>query len=40
MLLLVCPRGSRVTVRASGPDAQTAVDAVRALFVDRFGEGT
>lgn len=40
MLLLVCPRGSKVTVRASGPDAETAMGAVRALFVDRFGEGS
>lgn len=40
MLILACPRGAKVTVRASGPDAQAAVDAVRALFVSRFGEST
>lgn len=38
MLLLVCPRGTKVTLRASGEDARAAVDAIRALFLDRFGE--
>ena len=40
VLLLVCPKGSTVTVRAQGVDAQQAVDAVLALFRDRFGEGS
>ncbi len=39
MLLLVCPKGCAVTVRAQGDGAQQAVDAVCKLFVDRFGEG-
>ncbi len=38
MLLLACPRGAKVTVRASGADAQAAVDAVRALFLAHFGD--
>jgi phosphocarrier protein len=39
VLLLLCPRGSRVDVRAQGDDAQDAVTAIGALFASRFGEG-
>lgn len=30
--------GTRVTVRAEGPDAEAAVKAVAALFESKFGE--
>jgi peptide/nickel transport system permease protein len=39
VLLLLCPKGSRVDVRAQGDDAQDAVTAIGALFASRFGEG-
>jgi len=38
ILTLAAPRGTRVCIRAHGPDAQEAVEAVAQLFVDRFGE--
>ena len=39
-LLMLCGQvGSTVTVSATGPDAEEAVDAVDALIKDRFGEG-
>jgi phosphocarrier protein HPr len=38
VLLLCGHQGSRVTVTASGPDAQLAVEAIGALIADRFGE--
>ncbi|MEZ4410526.1 MAG: HPr family phosphocarrier protein [Polyangiales bacterium] len=38
MLMLCCHRGASVTVRAQGDDAREAVDAIGALFADRFGE--
>ena len=38
VLLLCGSRGSSVTVRARGPDAQQAVDAIGRLIADRFGE--
>jgi phosphocarrier protein HPr len=38
-LLLLCgTQGSRVTVRAQGPDASEAVRAIGALIASRFGE--
>lgn len=39
VLLLLCPKGSRVDVRAQGDDAQDAVTAIGGLFATRFGEG-
>ncbi len=38
MLLLVCHKGSKVTVRATGADAAQAVAAIGELFAVRFGE--
>jgi phosphocarrier protein HPr len=38
VLLLCGSRGSSVTVRARGPDAQAAVDAIGRLIAERFGE--
>jgi phosphocarrier protein HPr len=38
ILTLACPCGSQVTVRASGPDAEEAVDALEKLIEDKFGE--
>jgi phosphocarrier protein HPr len=39
VLLLCGERGSKITVRAAGDDATTALDALRALFEEGFGEG-
>jgi phosphocarrier protein len=39
VLLLLCPKGTRVTVRAQGVDAEEAVRAIGELFASRFGEG-
>lgn len=39
VLLLLCPKGSKVQVRAQGDDAAEAVAAIGALFESRFGEG-
>lgn len=39
VLLLLCPRGTRVVVSASGDDAAEAVAAIGELFRNRFGEG-
>jgi len=30
--------GTRLTIRADGPDAESAVKAIAALFEDKFGE--
>jgi phosphocarrier protein len=38
VLLLGCHKGSRVTVRARGGDADSAVAAIGELFANRFGE--
>lgn len=38
ILTLACPRGGRISVRAQGADAQEAVEALTALFEERFGE--
>jgi len=38
ILTLAAPQGARVRIRAHGPDAQEAVEAVARLFVERFGE--
>lgn len=39
VLLLLCPKGAKVLVRAQGDDAADAVAAIGALFQSRFGEG-
>lgn len=38
VLLLCGARGTRVSVRATGDDAQAAVDAIGDLIAARFGE--
>ncbi|MGB9711840.1 MAG: HPr family phosphocarrier protein [Dissulfurimicrobium sp.] len=38
VLTLACPMGSRLKVRASGPDASAAVLALKALIESGFGE--
>ncbi|MDT0618117.1 HPr family phosphocarrier protein [Salinisphaera sp. P385] len=39
IMMLAAARGSRILVRAEGPDAEAAVDALEELVRDRFGEG-
>jgi phosphocarrier protein HPr len=39
LMMLAAAIGTSVTVRATGPEALEAVDAVAALVADRFGEG-
>lgn len=39
ILLLAAGRGSVITVKANGPDETEAVEAIRALIDDKFGEG-
>lgn len=39
VLLLCGERGSRIVVRAVGDDACAAVESLRVLFADGFGEG-
>ncbi|MEZ4249020.1 MAG: HPr family phosphocarrier protein, partial [Polyangiales bacterium] len=39
VLLLCGERGSKIVVRATGEDAGPALDALRALFEEGFGEG-
>ncbi len=38
MLMLVAAKGTWITVRCEGDDAQAALDAVSALVKDKFGE--
>jgi phosphocarrier protein len=38
ILTLACPLGSRITIRAEGIDAREAVDDLRKLIEDKFGE--
>jgi phosphocarrier protein HPr len=38
VMMLAAECGSEVTIRADGPDAQAAVDALAALIAARFGE--
>jgi phosphocarrier protein HPr len=38
VLMLVAAKGSRITVRSEGKDAQQAMDALRALIESKFGE--
>ncbi len=39
LMMLAATRGSEVLLRANGEDEQAAVEAIAALFADRFGEG-
>ena len=39
VLMLVATKGSRITLRAEGPDAEEAIAALCALVKNRFGEG-
>lgn len=38
LLLLGAAPGSSITIRAEGPDAEAAVEALATLVADRFGE--
>ena len=38
VLMLVAAKGSSISVRCTGPDAQAAMDALAALVKDKFGE--
>ncbi len=38
ILILAAAQGSEVTIRCDGADEQEAVDAIAALFTQRFGE--
>ncbi len=38
LMTLVCPQGSKVIVRACGPDATEAMNALAVLFQTKFGE--
>jgi len=38
VMMLAAEFGSEVTVRATGPDAEAAVDAIAALIASKFGE--
>ena len=38
LLMLAAHQGSEVDVRATGPDAEAAIDAVTAMIADGFGE--
>ena len=38
VLMLVASKGSRITVRAAGEDAQVALEALARLVRDKFGE--
>lgn len=39
VMMLAAGRGTTVTVDAEGPDAEEALQAIEALFNDKFGEG-
>jgi len=38
ILTLFCPRGSRLTIRAEGADAEKAMEAFARLITEKFGE--
>ena len=38
LLALDCPQGTRLVLRATGPQAQEAVTAIFTLFASKFGE--
>ncbi|TQV64885.1 MAG: HPr family phosphocarrier protein [Halothiobacillaceae bacterium] len=39
LMMLAAPVGSHLQIRADGEDARAAIDALKALIDDRFGEG-
>jgi phosphocarrier protein HPr len=39
VMMLAAGKGSRVTFRAEGPDAENALDAIEALIARKFDEG-
>ena len=39
LMMLAASIGSSIEVRASGPEAEAAIEAISALVNDRFGEG-
>ena len=39
LLMLTAPRGSRITVTTTGPEAAALAAALEALVADYFGEG-
>jgi phosphocarrier protein len=38
VMILAAELGATLTIRANGPDAQQAVDAITALIAQKFGE--
>ena len=38
VLTISCPSGTQLTIRAKGPDAKEAVEALEELVAKRFGE--
>lgn len=38
ILQLAAPRGTELTIQATGPDEEDALDRLTALIEDRFGE--
>lgn len=38
ILNLACPKGSILSIKAEGPDADLAMDELRKLIEDKFGE--
>ncbi len=38
VMMLAAECGAQLTIRADGPDAQEAVDALAALIANKFGE--
>ena len=38
VLTISCPSGTRLTIRAQGPDAREAVKALEELVAQKFGE--
>ena len=39
VMMLAAAKGSRITFRAEGPDAEKALDAIEALVARKFDEG-
>ena len=39
VMMLAAGKGSSVTIEAIGADAEAALEALRALIADKFGEG-
>jgi phosphocarrier protein len=39
VMMLAAGKGSRITLVAEGPDAESALEKLEALIADRFGEG-